>query len=86
MREGQIENRTLSSERPEAKASMSRHPVPAIAGRTLRHWTINSREFVGESQRPAPAVLYSEQSEGSQFHRLVSKLARVKSELAHRVS
>jgi len=59
-------------------------PVHAIAGRTLRHWTINSREFVGESQRPALAMPYSEQADGGQFHRLASKLARVKSELAHR--
>ncbi len=63
-------------------------PVHAIASRTLRHWTINSnsREFVGGSQQPAPAVPYSEQPDDGQFHLLASKLARVKSELAHRVS
>ena len=63
---------------------MSSQPVHAIAGRTLRHWTINSREFVGGSQQPAPALPYSEQLEGSQFHVLASKLARVKSEVARR--
>ncbi|HEX9112893.1 MAG TPA: hypothetical protein VF888_00980 [Nitrospirota bacterium] len=63
---------------------MSSQPVHAIAGRTLRHWTIDSRESFGGSQRPAPAPPYSEQPDGGQFHRLASKLARVKSELAHR--
>jgi hypothetical protein len=63
---------------------MSKQPVHAIAGRTLRHWTINSREFVGGSQQPAPPLPYSERLEGSQFHLLASKLARVKSELARR--
>jgi hypothetical protein len=65
---------------------MSSQPVHAIAGRTLRHWTIDSREFVGGSQRPAPALPYSEQPDGGQFHLLALKLARVKSELALRVS
>jgi hypothetical protein len=65
---------------------MSSKPVHAIAGRTLRHWTINSQEFVGESVQPAPALPYSEQPGGGQFHLLALKLARVKSELAHRVS
>ena len=64
---------------------MSRKPIHAIAGRTLRHWTIDSREFLGGSQQPAPALPYSEQPKGGQFHFLASKLARVKSELAHRV-
>jgi hypothetical protein len=65
---------------------MSSQPARAIGGRTLRHWTINSREFVGGSERPAPALLYSEQVDGGQFHRLALKLARVKSELARRIS
>jgi hypothetical protein len=56
------------------------------AGRTLRHWTINSRDFIGRSQRPAPTLPYSEQPEGDQFHRLASKLAEVKSRLALRTS
>jgi len=64
---------------------MNSRPVRAIAGRILRHWTINSRAFVGGSQRPAPALPYSEQVDGGQFHRLALKLARVKSELARRV-
>ena len=65
---------------------MSSQAVYAIAGRTLRHWTIDSREFVGGSQRPAPALPYSEQPDGGQFHLLASKLARVKSDLARSVS
>ena len=65
---------------------MSSQPGHAIAGRTLRHWTTNSREFVGGSQRPAPALPYSEQPDGGQFHRLALKLGQVKSELARRVS
>jgi hypothetical protein len=65
---------------------MSSQPVHAIAGRTLRHWTIDSREFVGGSQRPAPAVPYSEQPDGGQFHLLALKLARVMSELARRIN
>jgi hypothetical protein len=65
---------------------MSSQPVHAIAGRTLRHWTINSREFVGESLQPALVLPYSEQPGGGQLHLLALKLARVKSELAHRVS
>jgi hypothetical protein len=65
---------------------MNSQPGHAISGRTLRHWTINSREFVGGSQRPAPTPSYSEQPEGSQFHRLASKLAEVKSRLALRIS
>jgi hypothetical protein len=65
---------------------MSSQPVHAIASRTLRHWTINSRDFVGGSQRPAPTPAYSEQPDGAQFHRLASKLAEVKSQMAHRRS
>ncbi len=65
---------------------MRSQSVHAIAGRTLRHWTINSGEFVGGSQRPAPALPYSEQPDGGQFHLLALKLALVKSELALRVS
>ncbi|HEY3123355.1 MAG TPA: hypothetical protein VGK70_04760 [Thermoanaerobaculia bacterium] len=56
------------------------------AGRTLRHWTINSREFVGRSQRSAPTLPYSEAPDRGQFHRLALKLAEVKSSLARRVS
>jgi len=51
-------------------------------GRTLRHWTLNSRQSVGGSQRPAPTPPYSEQLQGGHFHRLASKLAAVKSRLA----
>ena len=65
---------------------MSSQAVHAITGRTLRHWTIDSREVVGRFQRPAPALPYSEQHDGGQVHLLASKLARVKSELARRVS
>jgi hypothetical protein len=65
---------------------MSNQPVHAAAGRTLRHWTIDSRECVGGSQRPAPAPPYSEHPDGDQFHRLASKLAQVKSGFARRAS
>jgi hypothetical protein len=61
---------------------MSNQLVLGIASRMLRHWTTDSREFVGEFQRPAPALPFSEQTDGGQFGRLASKLARVKSELA----
>jgi hypothetical protein len=71
---------------PDQGALMSSQPVQATAGRTLRHWTIDSREFVGGSQRPAPAPPYSEQPDGGQLYRLASKLTQVKSELARRVS
>jgi hypothetical protein len=64
---------------------MSSQPVHAVAGRTLRHWTINTQEFVGGSQQPAPALPYSQHAEGSQTDRLALKLGRVKSELARRV-
>ena len=50
---------------------------------TLRHWTINSQEFVGGLERPAPAPSYSEKADGGQIQLLASKLARVKSALAH---
>ena len=56
---------------------MSVRPVHAIAGRTLRHWTIDSRELGAGSQRPAPALPYSEQPRAGQFHLLASKLARI---------
>ena len=69
----------------KAGTFLSSKPVHAIVGRTLRHWTINSQEFVGGSQRPAPAPPYSEEVEGGQS-RLALKLARVKSELARRIS
>jgi len=65
---------------------MSSQPIHAIAGRTLRHWTIDSREFVGGSQRAAPVLPYSEHADYSQFHRLASELTKVKSALARRVS
>jgi hypothetical protein len=65
---------------------MNRSPRPAIAPLTLRHWTINSQEFVGGSQRPAPAPSYSENADGGQVQLLASKLARVKSALAHDAS
>ena len=60
---------------------MTRPPRPAMP-QTLRHWTINTQEFVGGSQRPAPAPSYSETAEGGQIQLLASKLARVKSTLA----
>ena len=65
---------------------MSNQAGHAITGRTLRHWTTDSREVVGRFQRPAPALPYSEPPEGGQIHLLASKLARVKSELARTVS
>jgi hypothetical protein len=65
---------------------MSNQAVHAITGRTLRHWTIDSREVVGRFQRPAPALPYSEPPDGNQVRLLASKLARVKSELTRRVS
>jgi len=66
---------------------MGTQPVHAISGLTLRHWTIDSREFVGGSQRPAPARPHSvDHADGSQADRLASKLTRVKSELARRES
>jgi hypothetical protein len=65
---------------------LSSQPVHAVAGRIIRHWTINSSEFVGGSQRAAPALPYSEQPDRGQFHRLALELTRVKSELARRVS
>ena len=64
---------------------MNNQAVLAIAGRTLRHWTIDSRKVVGGSQRPAPALPYSEQPDGDQVPLLASRLARVKSDLARRV-
>jgi hypothetical protein len=64
---------------------MGSQSVHAVAGRVLRHWTIDSRAFVGGSQRPARAHPYSESAEGGLFHRLASALARVKRELPHRV-
>lgn len=63
---------------------MSSRPIHAMTGRTLRHWTIDSRESVGGSQQPALALPYSEHPKGGEFHRLASKLARVKSEIALR--
>jgi hypothetical protein len=65
---------------------MTYHVVHAISGRTLRHWTIDSRDFVGGSERPAPALPYLEQPDGDQVHLIASRLARVKSDLARPVS
>ena len=66
--------------------SLSSKPFHAIAGRTLRHWTIDRRQIVGRFLQPALALPFAEQPGGSQFHLLALKLARVRSELAHRVS
>jgi len=63
-----------------------KEPVHVITARTLRHWTLNNQEFVEQSQRPAPTLLFSERRDGGQFSLLTSKLARVKSDLANRVS
>jgi hypothetical protein len=65
---------------------MTMEPVHAIAGRTIRHWTTDSREFVGEFQEAAPALPYTERHDGGEFHLLASKLERVKSALERRVS
>src|SRR5512143_3946273 len=65
---------------------MSSQSVYPIAGLTLRHWTINSRQFVGGSQRPAPSLPCSEPPDGSRFGRLASKLTQVKADLARRIS
>jgi hypothetical protein len=65
---------------------MNSQPARAIAGLTLRHWSIDSRELVGRFQRPAPALPYAEYADGSELLRLASKLARAKFELARRVS
>jgi hypothetical protein len=60
--------------------------VHATAGLTLRHWSIDSGKFVGGFQKPAPALLYAEKADDGQLFRPLSKLARVKSEVARRVS
>ncbi len=65
---------------------MSIQPVHAVSGRTLRHWTIDSQRFVGESQEAAPALPYSEERAGGQFQLLASKLARVKFDLVRPVA
>jgi hypothetical protein len=65
---------------------MSSQPVHATAGRTLRHWTIDSQASVGVFQRPAPVPPYSERPDGDQRDRLAAKLVRVKSDLALRDS
>jgi hypothetical protein len=64
---------------------MSSQPQDSIAHLTLRHWTIDSRQFVGGAERPARSLPYSEPSEGGQSRRLASKLAKVKSDLARLV-
>lgn len=63
---------------------MSSQSVHAITGRTLRHWTINRREFVGGAQRPSPPMPFSEPEGGGQFERVASKLAEIKAELTRR--
>jgi hypothetical protein len=68
--------------RKKAGPLMSSRPVQAIASQTLRHWTIDSQEFVVGSPRPAPVPHYAERAEGGQFQLLASKLAQVKSVLA----
>jgi hypothetical protein len=65
---------------------MTMEPVHAIAGRTIRHWTTDSREFIGEFQEAAPALPYTERHDGGDSYLLASKLARVKSALERRVS
>jgi hypothetical protein len=65
---------------------MSIQAVHAITARTLRHWTIDSRDFVGGSQQPAPTLPYSEQPEGHRVQLIASGLARVKSDLTRRAS
>jgi hypothetical protein len=60
--------------------------MSSLPGRILRHWTINSSDFTGRSQRPAPTLPYSERRDGGQLDRLAVKLADVKSQLAHRAS
>ena len=65
---------------------MGNQAVHTIAGRTLRHWTIDRQEVGEGSQSPAPALPYSEQPDGGQVHLLVRKLARLKSDLARRLS
>lgn len=70
----------------KAGIPVSSQPVRATAGRTLRHWTIESREFVGGSELPAPAAPYWEKRGGSPSSHLASKLARVKADLARPVN
>ncbi len=65
---------------------MSSQAVHAITGRILRHWTIDRPEVDGGSQRPAPALPYSEPLDGDPVALLASKLARLKSDLARRSS
>jgi len=65
---------------------MSSQPAHAIAGQTLRHWSIDNRQFPGGVQRPAPAQPYAERAHGGELLRLASKLARVKSELTRHAS
>jgi hypothetical protein len=64
---------------------MNSQPAHAIANLTLRHWSIDSREHVGEFQRPAPALPYSERADGGQLLRLASKLARARFDLVRRI-
>ena len=62
------------------------HPAHATPGRTLRHWTIDSREFVGGPVLAAPAMPYWEKHGGPASSQLASKLARVKANLARPVN
>lgn len=64
---------------------MSSQLQGSISRLTLRHWTIDSRQFVGGAERPARSLPYSEPIEGGVSQRLASKLAQVKSDLARLV-
>lgn len=69
----------------EKATHLSNPSVRAITGRTIRHWTTSSPEFVGGSQRPSPALPYSERPDGPQSQLLASKLGQFrKAELARR--
>jgi hypothetical protein len=70
----------------KAGTLINSQPVHTIASLTLRRWSIDSREFVGGFQRPAPALPYAERADGGQLLRLASKLARARFDLARRVS
>jgi len=58
---------------------MSSRLIHVASSRTLRHWTIDADEFVGDLQRPAPAPRFSEESADGPSHRLAVELARFKS-------
>jgi hypothetical protein len=65
---------------------MSSQPVRPTASQTLRHWSIDNRQFVGEEQRPARTLPFAEGADGDRLLRLASELARVKSELTRRTA